>query len=397
MRNLFFLLFFSLLTLSTCTSDVIPEPITSAIQSVKEQVAPDKRVALFAITPSMKGGEVVLEGETTLPTAKEQLLSAIKESGLSFQDQITVLPTEDLEGKHFGVVNLSACNIRSKPGDSQELATQSTLGTALKVFKKSGSWYLVQTPDHYLGWLDEGGFAWMNEADFRTWESLEKVVYLPDFGFSLSAPETSARRVSDLLAGNILGLIETTDTYTTVQYPDGRKAYIPSEELMSFKNWLASHQPDSNAILRVAETFLGRPYLWGGTSGKGVDCSGFTKSVFYLNGVLLARDASQQVHTGIEIPTDTTWANLEQGDLLFFGTKATPEKKERIKHVAIYMGDGKIIHASGTVKIESLKRSDPDFAEKRFDTFIRAKRILTSLGENGVGLLEKSPFYSRLE
>ena len=386
-----------LLSCFACTSDTIPEAVTQTIANLKAEYAPDKRVALFNISPEQKGATILLKGETNLSAAKEVLLSQMKEKGFEVDDQIAVLPSTDLEGQHFGVVRLSACNIRSKPGDSKELATQSTLGTTLKVYKQEGSWFLVQTPDHYLGWLDEGGFELMDETTLRAWEQLEKVVYLPDFGFSYSAADENSRRVSDLLAGNILGYLGEEAAFTKVQYPDNRIAYIPSSQVQGLQTWLENHTPNPSSILATAETFLGRPYLWGGTSGKGVDCSGFTKSVFYLNGVLLARDASQQVHTGIEVPTDTSWANLVPGDLLFFGTKATAEKKERIKHVAIYMGDGKIIHSSGTVKIESLRRGDPDFAEKRLNTFIRAKRILQSLGQNGVGLLKESPFYNQLD
>lgn len=379
-----------------CKTDLLPSEVETAINAVKEQYAPDKRVALFNIEASKDGKTIELNGETNLPEAKEELLSLLADTDFLIKDQIELLPAKDLEDHHYGVVRLSACNIRSKPGNSQELATQSTMGTSLKVLKKDGDWFLVQTPDHYLGWLDDDGFAPMTEAELRDWEQLDKVVYIPDFGFSYQGIETGAPRVSDLLAGNILGLEKIEQGYAKVIYPDGRKAYVPANEVMDWEDWLLTREANAENILASAMDFMGRPYLWGGTSGKGVDCSGFTKTVFYLNGVLLARDASQQVHTGIEVQTDTTWANLQAGDLLFFGTPKTDKKKERITHVAIYMGDGKIIHSAGIVKIESLRRGDPDFAEHRFNSFIRAKRMLSSLGENGVGMLAESPFYNKL-
>ena len=74
--------------------------------------------------------------------------------------------------------------------------------------------------------------------------------------------------------------------------------------------------------------------------------------------------------------------------------KATEKQKEKITHVAIYLGEGKIIHATGQVKIESLKRGEPDFAEDRLKTLVRAKRMLNSIGENGISLLSESAFYS---
>ncbi len=125
-----------------------------------------------------------------------------------------------------------------------------------------------------------------------------------------------------------------------------------------------------------------------------MDCSGFTKSIFYLNGLELPRDASQQVHIGEEINTDTTLKNLMTGDFIFFGNKKTAAQKEKITHVAIYLGDGKIIHASDRVQIESLKRSDPDFTEKRLISMVRAKRMLQNIGKNGVIKLVEHPIYN---
>ena len=108
----------------------------------------------------------------------------------------------------------------------------------------------------------------------------------------------------------------------------------------------------------------------------------------------MPRDASQQVHVGELVETDTaTWSNLVPGDLLYFGRHASPDKKERITHVAMYLGEGRIIHASGMVKIESLYRRDPGFVEDRVKTFIRARRIIGQEGTNGVVRLTDLPYF----
>ncbi|MCO6479560.1 MAG: C40 family peptidase, partial [Phaeodactylibacter sp.] len=292
--------------------------------------------------------------------------------------------------------NLSACNIRSEPRHSAELSTQATLGTPLRLYKESEGWYLVQTPDDYLGWLDPGGFVSMTEAEYQEWQQAEKVVYLPDYGFSTAEPTSGQQRVSDLLAGNILAYLGSEGGFSQLQYPDGRVAYVPDGEVMNYELWLASRNPDTDNIIETAFRFMGRPYLWGGTSGKGVDCSGFTKTVFYLNGLLLPRDASQQVHVGVPVETDTTLAGLQPGDLLFFGRKATEEKPERITHVAIYLGAGKIIHSSGIVKVESLRRTDPDFTEHRLNSLVRARRMLQKPEDNGVPPLKEVPLYNEM-
>lgn len=369
--------------------------VQQAIDQIKNTHAPDKRVARFQIEAVAKNEAIVLRGESNLPNAKQELLAALADKSYTIIDSIQMLPVAELNGKIHGVVNLSACNIRSNPKHSAELGTQSTLGTSLRVHKQVGDWFLIQTPDDYFGWLDADGFTAMTAEEYEAWQQQDKVVYLRDFGFSLAEPDQEANRVSDLLEGNILKLLKTTDTYAKVAYPDDRTAYIPVQDVMNYDLWLSSRQATAENILSKAKDLLGRPYLWGGTSGKGMDCSGFTKTVFYLNGVIIPRDASQQVHAGVEVPTDTSdWKNLVAGDLLFFGRKATPEKKERITHVAIYMGDGKIIHSAGTVKIESIFRQDPDYNAYRVQSFVRAKRFLNNITGTQLELIENSPHYT---
>lgn len=364
------------------------------IAEVKEEFAPDKRVATFDIEATAKNGTIILAGETNIPEAKSTFIQQLEGIGLKYEDKIALLPAKDLNGKHYGVVKLSVCNIRSNPKHSGELATQALLGTPLRVWKRTGDWFRVQTPDGYLGWLDEGGFEWMNKAQYEQWMNRPKTVFNESFGFAYRSPDDDGVKVSDLAAGNILAIdSESIGAYTSVLYPDGRKGYVLASELLDYDVWLADNEFLAEHILEDAYQCLGRPYLWGGTSSRAMDCSGFTKTVFYKNGLMLPRDASQQVHVGIEQTYDTTWQNLQPGDLLFFGRKATPEQKERITHVAIHIEDGKMIHASGQVKIESLNRKHSDFNEARFNTFIRAKRMLENIGENGVAYLRDLDTY----
>ena len=388
----FFLL--PILIFMACQSDADFAQARRLVNEIRQKYAPDKRVALFQVDTNFVSKPLVLRGETTIPEAKNELIEKLNSAGIAFTDSIEVLPSPTLQGRHFGIVNVSVCNIRSNPKHSAELATQALLGAPLRVWKKDGGFFLVQTPDDYFGWVDGGGFELMDSAEYENWMQSERVIVTQDYVFAYEHASDVSPKVTDLLAGNILQTLENQGSFTKIQLPDGRTGFAKSANLTPLGQWLDSCQPDAKHILASAREMMGRPYLWGGTSGKGMDCSGFTKMAFFLNGVQLPRDASQQVHSGEAVETDTTLKNLQPGDLLFFGRKATPEQKEKITHVAIYLGDGKIIHASDMVEIASLRRGDPMFAGSRLATFVRSQRMIGSEGKNGVVRLKDSPFYS---
>jgi SH3-like domain-containing protein len=378
---------------AACGDNSSLSTVQDSIEKTRQEFAPDKRIALFKAEAVMAGGELVVKGETNMPTAKAELMKQLQVAGIAVTDSLAVLPAPELEGKHFGIVNVSVCNIRSGPDHAEELSTQALLGASLRVWKEEGGFYLVQSPDDYFGWVDDGGFVRMDSSAYATWMASDRAVCLQDYVFAYAEKNEASLKVTDLLAGNMVQILENQGDFTKIRLPDGRTGFVKSGFLMPLNAWLDSRQPDEEHIIAAAKEMTGRPYLWGGTSGKGVDCSGFTKMAYFLNGIQLPRDASQQVHVGEAVETDTTFQNLQAGDLLFFGRKATADQKEKITHVAMYLGDGKIIHASDMVEVESLRRGDPSFVEYRLKSFVRSKRMIGQEGKNGVIRLKDSPFY----
>ncbi len=392
MKKIFFLLFLSMILQLNAQEDKI-NSVIKVIADTEHHYAPDKRTAVWEVSANELNGVITLTGETNIKAAKKHLLENLKTMNVSFKDGIQTLPAKDLGENIYGIVNLSVANIRTEPEDRAELASQSLLGTCVKILKKIPGYCLIQTPDEYIGWMDNDGLVPVNKTAIENWMQSEKVIFTKEFGFVFATPDISENRVSDLAAGDLVSLESEENNFYKVKYPDNRIGFIPKSDCEPFKSWLDKRNPTGDDIISTTKLFLGFPYLWGGTSVKGMDCSGFTKTVYFMNGIVLPRDASQQVHTGVLVDTKSGFGNLQTGDLLFFGFAATDSTKERITHVGIYIGNLKFIHSSGMVKINSFDKNSPDYSDFRTMHFIRAKRILGSLDKNGITTIKKNKFY----
>ncbi len=277
------------------------EPILIKLAEIKAEYAPDQRVALFDVTAIKKTDEFILKGETNLPEAVKALKTRLAADSIAFVDSIQVLPAGYLGKRTKAIINISVANLRSNPSHSSELATQATLGTILKVYKQEDDWYYVQTPDNYLAWVDAGGIELADELKAENWDRDVKIIYTQTYGHAYAGPDDNTSIVSDLAAGNLLTIVKYTDNNYIVRFPDGRNAYVRENEAEPYDSWLNNLNPTNETLVSTGKALMGVPYLWGGTSTKGVDCSGFTKTIYFLNGMVIPRDASQQVHTGIPV------------------------------------------------------------------------------------------------
>lgn len=384
------ILLFIMTTINAQSQDSL---IHNLIEQIRLKFAHDKRTAIFRVDVKYENDIFYLSGEVDNLETKNHLLESLSENNIKFNDMIKSLPDEQLKGKNYGVVTVSVGNLRTKPDHPAELASQALLGTPVKVLKYDDGFYLVQTPDNYIAWIDDEGITLMDKESFQKYTSSKKVIYIKEFGFALQNSELNSAHVADLVRGNILQLEGENSNFVKVKFPDGRIAYVEKSDVVDFNVWIDSRDATKENILSEAFNMLGIPYLWGGTSYKGIDCSGFTKTVYFMNGIILSRDASQQVNLGEEIDTKDNFNNLQPGDLLFFGRKADDKNKEKITHVGIYIGNLEYIHESGKVKVNSFDENSPVFSRHRLKQFVRAKRILNSISKNGVELLKDNKFY----
>ena len=271
--------------------------------------------------------------------------------------------------KRMAVIEFSTSYLRLQPDYESPLETQELMGTVVEIVGESGYWREIISPQPYKAWCTDQGLVEMSTEELKAYEAAPKVIFNELYGHIYIRPSDKAETLCDLVGGNILRYVGKKGKWTQVMLPSGKTGYVQSKFLKKHEGFRSiamgegsaeSISPEtSEAIIAQAEKLLGVPYLWGGMSAKGVDCSGLVRISHIMNGILLPRNASQQIKCGERVPLD----QLQRGDLVYFGTPATDDKPMRVTHVGIYLGNNKIIHSSHRVRINSLIPGDPDYYE----------------------------------
>ncbi len=346
------------------------------IDSIASQFVPDVRMGICDI--QLKKGDSntqILSGETTSKEAKNAIIKTLGKHINNLIDSILILPDTSVNKKYMGLVTLSVINIRKHPQESAELVSQALLGTPVRILKFENYWFLVQTPDNYLGWVEESSLVPLSMSDLKRWKHSDRVIATVNSGWLYSAPDEK-ETAGDIVAGCIVVKEGEERGFTKVSLPDGRAGYLESKSVTDFNKWKAEISASGESIVRCATMFMGLPYLWGGSSIKGVDCSGFSKTVYFLNGMILYRDASQQALHGMTVDISDGYGQLRPGDLLFFGS--IRDSKPHVTHVAVYKGDTEFIHSSGRVRISSLDSTRSNYSGYKKSFLLSAKRIIGS-------------------
>ncbi len=247
-----------------------------------------------------------------------------------------------------GICLQSMVALRKSPSEQSEMINQLLFGDLFIVEQVTGNWCFINT-------IDDANTAWAN---------ISQLHFLNDGEFE-SINESP--RFYSMSFSNISFLNDTKLVYTFGSRLPNFDNGVFSLEGLSYKHEGEVTEPSSgNRILEIAKLYLGSPYLWGGRSIFGIDSSGFVQMVFKLDGILLPRDASQQLNTGNTI---NFIEEAKAGDLAFF-----ENEEGSIVHVGILMGNDKIIHASGEIKIDSIDHNG--IFNKKLDKYTHKLRIV---------------------
>ena len=276
------------------------------------------------------------------------------------------------------VVEFSVATLHRSADYESPVESQCLMGSTVLVNGQNSYWRSVQALEPpYKGWTEELSIVEMNQDQYDAWLAAPKYICTAVITHIYESPLAGSQYISDITLGGVLrqvldskGKAIRKGRWLQVALPSGRTGWMLRNQVQDYAEWLAGRSATAQNVIATAKKFLGSPYLWGGNSTKGVDCSGLTWMAFHMNGIDLPRDTSQQVKEGREVSLD----DIVPGDLIFFGTPATGDSRERTSHVAIYLGDNRILHSSQVVRISSLDPDSPDYYQHR--PILHVRRIL---------------------
>ncbi len=248
---------------------------------------------------------------------------------------------------NYGLCNLSIVPLRLDYSDRSEMVSQVLYGDLFEILEVTEKWSRIKlTFDNYEGWIDNKQFIRLSENDY-----------------------SSLNQLPLKLSTNLLDIV-TTSTNELLPISVGSNISVAKYLDHLFEGEINNSNFSKSNIVEIAHLYLNSPYLWGGKTPFGIDCSGFTQMVYKINGIKLYRDASQQVTQGEVL---SFIEESEPGDLAFFDNE-----EGIITHVGIILENNKIIHAHGKVRIDHIDHSGIFNTEKQFHTHkLRViKRIL---------------------
>lgn len=356
------------------------ENVNDLLKDIKKEIAPDSRIAIFDLTANENNGEWVIKGKVDTKILKDNLFSKLSDKGVKCVDSVSVL--EFTQEKPWAVVKLALASHRTGGKHAAEMATQTIMGTPVKILEYAGDWARVQGPDEYISYVPSNSLHKMTQEEFDNWKQAKRYI-VTAYQSRLTEKPGNDYTITDLVMGNILEYKGKKGKYILLSTPDGREGYIHKDEVKELASW-ADQKFDAKLITKVAHRLMGHGYLWGGTTTKVTDCSGLVKVSYFANGIILHRDASQQALIGQRIES-RDWKTAKLGDLLFWGTR-----KGKVTHVGIYLKDGEYIHCSGRVKINSV---DPNAKNYLTTPFLSISRIDGHIGTRGITMVKDHSWY----
>lgn len=340
-----------------------PERLDTYLYFVESSLINDSRLILFDVkaTWNAETSTVLLEGVAEFQQNINALVQSLQILGFqSIENNIELLPTDEFKATPIGVVIVPQTLVYNKPVKPRETMTDGIMGDAFFLMKSYDDMILAHAPDGYVCYISKSSVKPMSTEEYKNYLGNKFITTSVNIPFEEGT----------VTPGSTIALKDTgTHGDYILTAPDGREIaqYIPA-----YGSIIPQDESQASEAIRVAKTFLGTPYVWGGKSTTGVDCSGLVQSSYRALGYNLPRDAYMQAYMGRLSATPQTMDLLQKGDLLYFMGSTG-----RITHTAIYIENGTYIEAvGGGVKYTSFNAEDENFDEDHLESFCFAKRFV---------------------
>ena len=331
--------------------------LSAYIEFWKRESVRDPRLFAVDVTAQPRNdGAIELWGWIEYPQHQQALVLMLKTLGFEKIDE-KIFATK----REFGFVAVPRSWLYDRTTEPRETMSEVLYGEPLFILRETNDQYLwVHSSDGYVGYIPRADVLMTDQKSFSEWTQSPQV--------SLRAPFKNGPTTYPV--GARLMLLSSKDPILSCRWLGGKRVEIPSSVADSSDS-LAAMQKIEGAIM-AAQKLIGTPYVWGGRTGEGVDCSGLTQVAFKSQGINLPRDADQQAYVGRFVATSWYRDGMARGDLMFFLSRRGP-----VAHVAIYLGDNQYIEAAdGGVTISSLDPKDKNYEEKRAKAFAFARRVV---------------------
>jgi cell wall-associated NlpC family hydrolase len=302
---------------------------------------PDSRAGVFdpRINP-----DSVLTGLVLNPKMRDEVLGLVS----PVENQLKILVTEETP---WALINRPVEDLRRKPSILAERISQARLSEAARVIESSSDWSFIRLEyDGYLGWVHTAALRACSESDVKNYRAALNAIVSASLAEAWDEENALVQKIP--FAAEVK-VAEARSVDSLIQLPDGRRWKVRTADLTPFDKRPTPTAKGISQTLDLIRRFMGVPYLWGGRTPYGYDCSGLAGTFYAFMDVTLPRDADQQYRAGevIEKP--------EAGDLVFFGD-ADEDGDVHISHVGISLGGDEFIHSTAAVWGTTINTFDPN-------------------------------------
>ena len=338
----------------------VPDRLPQYVDFFRREVGNDPRLVAFDVqATAQSNGKVRLTGFVEFPETRTALAEFLGHLGFEVDNQLETLPVANLGDRQLGFLKTTHAMSYDRPRGRRGAVTDCLFAEPLYLLREDGDQMLVHGGEGYLGYIPADQIHRVTDGEFAEYLDGPSVRMIADYKVSgeLTIP-----------AGARLKAVRVEDSSALAKLPTGEQIEIPAPRF-TFHDPAVAH---IDALIKNAEQLIGTKYVWGGRGKNGVDCSGLVQIAYATAGWHLPRDANQQVYLGRLTATRSHTASMRRGDTMYFlGDDG------KIRHTAIYLGDGRYLNAEvPVVKIGSINPAHKEYDERRHKSFAFAKRLV---------------------